>query len=120
MTEPPPGRDAFIIEGLALYNAGRFWDAHEALEAVWRAAPPSERELWQGLIQAAAALLHQERGNAHGAAVVGAAAVARLRAPAPPDFPVETARFAEALERRLAGSGPVPRMERRDIQPVDG
>ena len=101
----------FVREGLRLYNAGRFWEAHEALEVVWRAAPEAERSHWQGLIQAAAALLHRERGNAHGVRVVGSAALDKLRAAAPPGFPVETARFAAALRRWLEENGPVPPME---------
>jgi hypothetical protein len=106
-----PDLSAFVRDGLRLYNAGRFWEAHEALEAVWRAAPEPERAHWQGLIQAAAALLHRERGNAHGVRAVGAGALAKLKAPAPPGFPVETTRFCEALERCLDGRGPVPPME---------
>ncbi len=104
----PPARHRFVRDGVRLYNAGRYWEAHEAWEQVWRSAPDAERPFWQGLIQAAAAMLHRERGNAHGLRTVGEAAVARLRAPAPPGFPVETARFAAALERCVRGSGPVP------------
>lgn len=101
----------FVRSGVTLYNAGRFWEAHEALEAVWRASPGPDRALWQGLIQAAAAMLHRERGNAHGLAVQGGAAVAKLRGAPPPGFPVGTAAFAEALARCVRGAGPVPVME---------
>ena len=101
----------FVREGLRLYNAGRYWEAHEALEQVWRRASEPERATWQGLIQAAAAVLHRERGNAHGVRVVGSAALDKLRAAAPPGFPVETARFAAALRRCLEEDGPVPPME---------
>jgi hypothetical protein len=104
-------RAAFVEEGVRLYNAGRYWEAHEALEQVWRAAPEAERALWQGLIQAAAALLHQERGNAHGVRVVGDGALAKLAAPPPPGFPIDTARFAAALERCLREGGPAPPLE---------
>ncbi len=104
-------RAGFVRTGVALYNAGRYWEAHEALEAVWRDSRGTARPLWQGLIQAAAAMLHRERGNAHGLAVQGGAAVTKLRGAPPAGFPIETARFAEALARCLAGRGPVPPME---------
>ena len=44
-----------LEEGLALYRAGYFWEAHEAWEPLWLAAPPNSREraLLQGLIQLA-------------------------------------------------------------------
>jgi len=101
----------FVRSGVALYNAGRYWEAHEALETVWRASRGPSRPLWQGLIQAAAAMLQRERGNAHGVAVQGGAAVTKLRGARPAGFPVETAAFGEALARCLAGDAPPPRME---------
>ena len=102
---------AAVQRGVALYNAGRFWEAHEALEIVWRRSAPPERALWQGLIQAAAAMLHRERGNRHGLEAQGRAAVQRLSAGAPAGFPVETARFVRALARCVEDGGPVPPME---------
>jgi len=106
-----PDLAAFVREGVRLYNAGRFWEAHEAWETVWRAAPAAERAAWQGLIQAAAAMLHRERGNAHGLATLGEAAVAKLGGGIPPGFPIETARFAAALARCVREGGPVPPVE---------
>ncbi len=111
MREPLEDLPAFWRQGIELFNAGHWWEAHEALEHVWRRAPEAERGHWQGLIQAAAALLHQSRGNAHGVEAVGGAAVRRLRQPPPDGFPIETAAFAEALALRLAGAGPVPVMK---------
>lgn len=106
-----PAVEEFVRRGVALYNAGRYWEAHEALEVVWRGARAPERSLWQGLIQAAAALLHRERGNRHGVLVTGGAALEKLTVMAPPGFPVETARFVQALARCLEAGGPVPPME---------
>jgi len=110
---PPAGGadlDEAARRGVALYNAGKFWEAHEALEIVWRRSADPERSLWQGLILAAAAMLHRERGNRHGLEAQGRAAVERLRAGAPPGFPVETARFVQALARCVDEGGAVPRM----------
>jgi uncharacterized protein len=117
---PPAGRgdagtgpgeaQAYVRLGVALYNAGRFWQAHEAFEFVWRQSAPPERPLWQGLIQAAAAMLHRERGNRHGLQVQGRAAIAKLEAPAPAGFPVETARFLQGLAACVEAGGPVPPM----------
>jgi uncharacterized protein len=49
--------------GLALFNSEEFFDAHEVLEDVWRAAPEPDRKFLQGLIQVAVALHHYSRGN---------------------------------------------------------
>jgi uncharacterized protein len=49
--------DAAFAEGVALYEAGRYWHAHEAWEPLWRAAADdAHRRLLQGLIQVSAAL----------------------------------------------------------------
>lgn len=55
-------RDSYR-EGLLLFNQHSFFEAHEVLEDVWRAAPEPERKFLQGLIQVAVALHHHSRGN---------------------------------------------------------
>ena len=52
-----------FLHGIALFNQGKFFDAHEVLEDVWRAAPPGEKKIWQGLVQVAVALHHYSTGN---------------------------------------------------------
>lgn len=61
-------------EALAYLDAGRPFHAHEVLEQRWRCCPAAERRLWRGLAQWGAALTHRARGNAAGAASVGARA----------------------------------------------
>ncbi|HET7214683.1 MAG TPA: DUF309 domain-containing protein [Terriglobia bacterium] len=56
-----------IIDGVRLFNSQRYFEAHEALEAVWLTATGGRRTLLQGLIQVAAAFHHQARGNRAGA-----------------------------------------------------
>ena len=46
--------------GVRLFDAGAFWDCHEALEPLWIAAEGSDRHLYAGVIQLAAAL-HKAR-----------------------------------------------------------
>jgi len=69
---PADDRPRPPLEALAaaqdLINADRPFHAHEVLEAAWKAAPPGERDLWQGLAQIAVGLTHALRGNARGAA----------------------------------------------------
>jgi predicted metal-dependent hydrolase len=54
----PEERERLFREGIALFNSGRFYDAHEAWEDIWRSTTPEPKDLFQGLIQVAAAL-HQ-------------------------------------------------------------
>jgi len=59
-----------LAEAQRLLDDGRSFQAHEVLEASWKAAPEAERELWQGLAQLAVGLTHALRGNDVGGARV--------------------------------------------------
>ena len=102
---------------MELFNAGRFWDAHEALERIWRSVPDEdEAKVLQGLIQAAAALVHRQRGNSHGVRVVGEAALEKLAGPQHPAVEFDVERLYRELGRALHGGGPAPRLTLRDAQ----
>jgi predicted metal-dependent hydrolase len=70
--------DDCFERGLALFNAGRFFECHEVWEGVWKRSSGGEKLFYQGLIQAAVALLHAERGNMRGAASTWAKARQKL------------------------------------------
>lgn len=53
--------------GISLLNAGEYFQAHEVLEDVWRAAAAHDKRFFQGLTQLAVALHHYSRGNVDGA-----------------------------------------------------
>src|SRR3954453_24038670 len=55
-----------LERGLELIRAGRYFDAHEELELAWRAAPPAERDFYQGLVHVAVAWYQAGRGNGGG------------------------------------------------------
>jgi uncharacterized protein len=59
-----------IKEGIEIFNRAEFFDAHEVLEDVWRAAPEEEKKFLQGIIQIAVALYHHGNGNSIGACSV--------------------------------------------------
>lgn len=53
--------------GIALFNAGKFWHAHEEWEQAWlAAADPQIKLFYKGIIQTAAALVHWQKGNPKG------------------------------------------------------
>jgi hypothetical protein len=110
----PEERRRYLENARDLFNAGEFWLAHEALETVWRSIiKENEARVFQGLIQAAAALLHRERGNRHGTVVVGAAALEKLAGPQQDEVELETVHFRAQLARALTGEGDPPRLEFR-------
>ena len=58
-------------EALALaqryLDEGHPFQAHEVLEASWKASAPGERALWRALAQICVGLTHAQRGNVNGA-----------------------------------------------------
>jgi predicted metal-dependent hydrolase len=52
-----------LEHGLELIRKGRYFDAHEELELVWRAADVAERDFYQGLVHVAVAWYQAGRGR---------------------------------------------------------
>ena len=61
--EPPP---PLLLEGIAQFNRGEFFDQHETLERLWRAERRDIRYLYQGILQIGVAFHHLRRLNHHG------------------------------------------------------
>jgi predicted metal-dependent hydrolase len=64
---PLEDRRAAIEAGLAAYDRGDFFEAHEELEPAWMGSDDAaERAFLQGVIKVAAAYVHDVRGNPAG------------------------------------------------------
>ena len=88
--------------GIDLFNAGRFWEAHEAWEREWvpdRRGP--DAGFYKGLIQVAAGCLHYQRGNRRGAVNKWRSGAAYLRPYIPTHQGVSTAALVTAVEACL-------------------
>ncbi len=97
--------------GIALFNAGEFFEAHEVLEDIWRPAAGTERRFLQGLIQIAVALHHFSTGNRVGAQSLLARGAAKLDGLPDTYLQVRVGALreqAEAWRRHLAGEAPQP------------
>jgi predicted metal-dependent hydrolase len=70
--------DDVFERGVALFNRGDFFACHEIWEELWLRSAGEEKVFYQGLIQAAVAILHAERGNPRGAASTWRKARAKL------------------------------------------
>ena len=67
-----------FTRGIAHFNRGEFFAAHEELEDAWRAAQGDVRLFLQGLTQVAVALHHHSTGNVAGGTSVLARALRNL------------------------------------------
>jgi uncharacterized protein len=90
------------LEGIRLFNAHQFFEAHEVWEDVWNAAYGPKHDFYQGLIQCAVALEHYRRSNPRG--VVGLFRSYRRRFQAVPGvfMGLDVASFLAAMDTALA------------------
>ncbi len=105
----PPGETLTLARDLL--RRGRPFSAHEVLEARWKAAPASEKALWQGLAQLAVGLTHEARGNAVGAARLlrrGAGRLDEHAASAGPTYDLPLGRLVRLARRRADRLDPTP------------
>ena len=61
--EPPPPA---LLDGIAQFNRGEFFEQHETLELLWRAERRDIRYLYQGILQIGVAFHHLRKLNHHG------------------------------------------------------
>ena len=59
----PITKQEAIRLGLDFFNQERYWESHEALESAWKTAIGDEKEILQGLILVAAALVHWQKNE---------------------------------------------------------
>jgi uncharacterized protein len=109
--EPP---DDALRHAQALLDAGRAFEAHEVLEAVWKATAGPDRELWRGLAQLAVGITHAQRGNDAGATSLlqrAAGTMAPYRGLRPHGIDVDgLGDWSDAASRNLAMTATPPRL----------
>ena len=67
-TDPlPAGLHPLALEGIELFNRGRYYEAHDPLEEAWMETQSPERDLYQGILQIGLAYYQISRGNYRGA-----------------------------------------------------
>ncbi len=91
------------VEGVELFNSGRYWDAHEAWEREWMPdRQGSDAGFYKGLIQVAAGCLHYTRRNRRGAINKWGSGAEYLRPYLPRHKGIELAPLVEAVDAYLA------------------
>jgi hypothetical protein len=109
--------------GISLFNEGRYFEAHEELEAAWRAEPDKVRELYQGILEAGVTYLHLLRGNYAGALKVYGRSMRWLRS-----WPeicrgvcvgqLRTDMEAAITEARRLGEAGIGQFDKRLLRPI--
>jgi predicted metal-dependent hydrolase len=96
----PEERRHLLHHGVDLFNAARFFEAHEAWEEVWRSTTPDPKTLLQGLIQVAVAMVHHlDRGRPEVARRVLAKARRRIAPYAPAALGLDLVELLAIVDR---------------------
>jgi predicted metal-dependent hydrolase len=90
------------LRGIEHFNAGEFFECHEALEEIWLPAQGIEREFLHAIIQSAVALHHYQRGNFKGASSVYQRASRKLRMLPPQMMRLNVTAFARQMDEFFA------------------
>jgi predicted metal-dependent hydrolase len=80
-------------EGIRLFNAGYYFEAHDAFEEVWVERTGREKTFYQGLIQVAAGLYKAGMRNQGGAVSLLRKGLSKLRATLDLDTPLDLGRL---------------------------
>lgn len=92
--------------GIELFNEERYWESHEALEAAWKNAAGDEKEILQGIILLAAALVHLQKDESSIALSVMTRAESKLERHSGYPHGVDLAGLKTRVRAMLAASEP--------------
>ena len=95
-----PRVDERFKKGLELFNQKDYFECHEVIEGLWLATPDEDayRDLYKGVIQAAAAIHQFERGILTGARGLCRTAVAYLERYRPEALGLNVEKFVEEMK----------------------
>ena len=88
-------------KGVEEFNAGRFFEAHDVWEELWRETPAGKRLFFQGLIQTAAGLYHLTCNNYRGACSQFVKALIKLEQYLPASHGINTQHLVERVRECL-------------------
>lgn len=99
---PHQTREQMVAEAVSLFNAERFWEAHEVLESLWRDSSGQEKLLLQGIILVCAAFVHSQKGKPEVALGVMRRAARQLEWPGRAYHGIDVQRLDSEVRRTLS------------------
>jgi hypothetical protein len=103
---PKMGKAVAVRMGIDLFNEERYWESHEALESVWLTVAGQEKELLQGLILIAAAMVHMQKDEDAVAVSILSRAVEKFRNNRVGYLGIEISKIEETIRSMIASRKP--------------
>ena len=108
--------EAAYEEGLTLFEAGEYHEAHEAFERCWLASEGGDAIYYKGLIQASICMHHAKRRNADGARKLYSGHRRLLGPFSPAHRGLDVAAFLGEMQRAMR---PILKLRGEDCPPWD-
>jgi predicted metal-dependent hydrolase len=100
LTEPElRARLGELYASIDQFNRRWYFESHETLEDLWMVTPMPDRQLFQGIIQLAAAFVHFARGEYPGVLKLLDASIEKLREFAPERFGIDVTSLIDDASR---------------------
>ena len=98
--------DPRFYKGLELFNQGEYFECHEVIEGLWLRTDPDDRfrDLYKGVIQAAAAVYQFDRGIMSGSAGLIKTSCGYLEKYRPSALGLDVGRLIEDLKNFVGSS----------------
>ena len=90
-----------VLEGIAEFNRGEFFQCHEFLEEAWMQESGRVRYFYQGILQVGVGFYHLKNGNWRGATGLLRNGITRLEEFEPASLGVDVARLVSQSEHCL-------------------
>ena len=99
--------DQRFKKGLELFNKGEYFECHEVIEDLWLETDPKDpyRDLYKGVIQAAAAIYQLDRGILSGARGLFSTSVSYLKEYSPVVLGLNIEKLIKDLQTYFAAPG---------------
>lgn len=117
ITESETTTDDAIRFGVECFNSERFWEAHESLEGVWLNCPRGtvERDMIQGMILVAAALVHHQKDEGAIALSIFGRASQKLQNAPDECYDIDIGAIRTKVDSMIASGVPEPFMIRPSL-----
>ena len=95
--------DPRLKKGLELFDQGEYFECHEVVEDLWLETDSNDRyrDLYKGVIRAAAALYQKERGIVSGAGSLAKTSIGYLEKYLPEALGVQATKFIAVMQNLL-------------------
>ena len=86
---------------LNLFNEQKWYEAHDAFEAIWNTVDGDQRQVIQGILQVSVSQFHLSKGNLNGATILLGEGLGRIKTRTNINLGIDLESFCKCLEDLL-------------------